>query len=228
MKTHVNAVLQARQQDNHAKLREPNAKIHEKTHFFTTTKVTQYQITASLRLIHHSDGDPSIHQMEAEWYKSFKRQRPRRSPRCHHGPSCAPNTNIVHYCLQQMNSWASLGFGEDALKNKRETAGSWDVTVRHCGSTHRQMIVRRCCLIICTVRHHSKWAVMRSVVISLHHSLCFYASNVSTHKLAHALQLRKANLSQHNTTERNATNLQEQTKAGSRTIFLWAPGLSYE
>ena len=44
VKTHVNDVLQASQQDNHVKLREPNAKTHKKIHFFARTEITNASI----------------------------------------------------------------------------------------------------------------------------------------------------------------------------------------
>ena len=43
VKTHVNDILQASQQDNHVKLREPNAKTCKKIHFFKRTEI--FEIT---------------------------------------------------------------------------------------------------------------------------------------------------------------------------------------
>lgn len=129
----------------------------------------------------------------------------------HHGPSCAPNPNIVYIYIYL--HW----FAKNEKKKSRKLGLSLSDTVGQ--HFNRLWGV--------AVGLSPPYAVMGSVVTRLHHSL--YASNVSMHKLAYALQLHKANLSQHRKTERNATNLQERTnKSWKRysTIFLFSPGLS--
>lgn len=152
-----------------------------------------------------------------EWGKSFKRQRSHRSPQClkqtklHHGPSCAPNPNIVYIYI-------------GLQKMKRKKAGSWDChcqtlwvnTSTDCGALLSDYPHRPTCC------HGFCGHTIASLPLCFQ---CFYAQI----GVCITLKLHKANLSQHRKTERNATNLQERTnKSWKRysSIFLFSPGLS--